>query len=91
MRRRAFIALVGSASVAWPIAISAQPAARVPRVGYLFSFVPAEGHHLWEACRQGMRELGYVEGQNVILEPRWADGHHHRLPGHHGWPVRVLV
>ena len=80
MRRRAFIALVGSASVAWPIAISAQPAARVPRVGYLFSFIPAEGHHLWEACRQGMRELGYVEGQNVILKPRWADGHHHRLP-----------
>jgi putative ABC transport system substrate-binding protein len=36
--------------------------------------------HLWEACRQGLRDLGYVEGRNIILEPRWADGHHERLP-----------
>ena len=80
IKRRVFIALVGGASAAWPDAAGAQIPARLPRVGYLFSFVPAEGQHLWEACRQGMRELGYVEGQNVILEPRWADGHHDRLP-----------
>jgi putative ABC transport system substrate-binding protein len=36
--------------------------------------------HLWEACRQGLRELGYAEGRNIVLEPRWADGHHERLP-----------
>jgi putative ABC transport system substrate-binding protein len=59
----------------------AQEAPRVPRVGYLFSFTPAEGRHLWEACRQGLRELGYVEGRNIILEPRWADGQYERLPG----------
>jgi putative ABC transport system substrate-binding protein len=80
MRRREFIALVGGALAAWPIASGAQIPARLRRIGYLFSFVPAEGQHLWEACRQGMRELGYAEGQNVILEPRWADGHHDRLP-----------
>ena len=80
VKRRAFIKLVGGAAIAWPFAARAQqPAARVPRVGYLFSFIPAEGRHLWEACRRGLRELGYVEGQNIVLEPRWADGHHERL------------
>jgi putative ABC transport system substrate-binding protein len=64
-----------------PLAALAQkPQARIPRVGYLFSFTPAEGQHLWEACRQGLRELGYVEGRNILLEPRWAEGRHDRLP-----------
>jgi putative ABC transport system substrate-binding protein len=56
----------------------AQQPKKVPRVGYVFSFTPAEGRHLWEACRQGLRELGYVEGQNIILEPRWAEGRYER-------------
>ena len=80
MKRREFITLVFGAAVARPITARAQqPASRVPRVGYLFSFTPAEGRHLWNACRRGLRELGYVEGQNIVLEPRWADGHHERL------------
>ncbi|MEO5699404.1 MAG: ABC transporter substrate-binding protein [Casimicrobiaceae bacterium] len=58
----------------------AQTSREIPRVAYLFSFAPAEGAHLWEACRLGLRELGYVEGRNIVLEPRWADGHHERLP-----------
>jgi putative ABC transport system substrate-binding protein len=49
-------------------------------VGYLFSFTAEEGRHLWEACRRGLRDLGYVEGQNIVLEPRWAEGRHERLP-----------
>jgi putative ABC transport system substrate-binding protein len=68
----------------WLAAVSsahAQQQPRIPKVGYLFSFTPAEGSHLWEACRQGLRELGYVEGRNIALEPRWADGRHERLPG----------
>jgi putative ABC transport system substrate-binding protein len=69
----------------------AQDAPRVPRVGYLFSFTPAEGRHLWEACRQGLRELGYVEGRNIILEPRWADGQYERLPGLAADLVRLNV
>src|SRR5215471_15237972 len=56
----------------------AQQPKKIPRVGYVFSFTPAEGRHLWEACRQGLRELGYVEGQNIILEPRWAEGRYER-------------
>jgi putative ABC transport system substrate-binding protein len=65
--------------LAAPLAAEAQSPA-IPRVGYLFSFTPVEGRHLWEACRHSLRELGYVEGQNVVRGPRWADGRHERLP-----------
>ena len=80
MKRREFITLLGGAAAACPLAARAQQPARMPRVGYLFSFIPSEGRHLWEACRQGLRELGYVEGESIALEPRWADGRHERLP-----------
>jgi len=53
---------------------------RSPRVGYLFSFTRLEGEHLWTACRQGLRDYGYVEGKNILLEPRWAEGRHEDLP-----------
>ena len=79
MRRREFITLLGGIA-ALPMAAHAQQQRRVPQVGYLFSFTQAEGRHLWEACRQGLRDLGYVEGQSIILEPRWADGRHEQLP-----------
>jgi putative ABC transport system substrate-binding protein len=80
MKRRAFVSAVGMSLLAAPLRLAAQQPQRVPRVGYLFSFTPAEARHLWEACRQGLRDLGYVEGRNIMLEPRWADGHHERLP-----------
>ena len=80
MKRRAFVFAVGMSLLGVPLRLAAQQPQRVPRVGYLFSFTPAEGRHLWEACRQGLRELGYVEGKNIVLEPRWADGRHERLP-----------
>jgi len=78
MDRRRFVAFLGGALAA-PFAVAQQPA-KVPRIGYLFSFVRSQGEHLWQACREGMRELGYVERRNVVLEPRWADGHHDRMP-----------
>jgi ABC-type uncharacterized transport system substrate-binding protein len=83
MRRREFITFLGGAAASpltWPIAVRAQRG-NVPSVGYLFSFTKAESQDLWQACRQGLRELGYSEGQNVILEPRWAEGQYERLPG----------
>jgi len=89
MRRRELLIASGVLFAA-PFAI-AQQAAKVPRVGYLFSFVRSQGEHLWEACRQGMRELGYVEGRNVVLEPRWADGHHERMPALVAELVRLKV
>src|SRR5512134_2007997 len=76
MNRRTVLMAV----LAAPLAGLAQ-SGRVPRVGYLFSFPRGEGEHLWKACRDGLRELGYVEGKNVVLEPRWADGDYKRLPG----------
>jgi len=81
MKRQAFVSAVGMSLLAAPLRLAAQQPQRFPRVGYLLSFTPAEARHLWEACRQGLRELGYVEeGQNIVLEPRWADGRHERLP-----------
>jgi putative ABC transport system substrate-binding protein len=80
VKRRAFITLLGGAAAAWPINADGQQPSTLPRVGYIFSFIPEEGQHFWEACRLGLRELGWIEGQNVALEPRWAHGQHERLP-----------
>ena len=77
--RRKLVIALGAGALA-PFSAIAQQPAKVPRVGYLFSFVPSQGEHLWEACRQGLRELGYVEGRNIVLEPRWTDGHNERMP-----------
>ena len=78
MRRREFIALVGGAA-AWPLGASAQQAAKVPRIGWLAGDL-APGQHLPEAFRQGLRDLGYVEGRNVAIEYRDAEGKSVRLP-----------
>ena len=90
IQRRSFV--TGMAAVmAAPSLGRAQQAAKIPRVGYLFSFTRAGGEHLWDACRDGLRELGYVEDRDVVLEPRWADGHHDRLPRLVGELVRMNV
>jgi putative ABC transport system substrate-binding protein len=81
MERRTFVTAAGMSILALPVPVVAQRGPRVPRVGYLFSFTPAAGRQLWEACRQGLRELGYVEGHTIALELRLADGRHDRLPG----------
>jgi putative ABC transport system substrate-binding protein len=61
-------------------AAEAQAPGKVPRVGYVFPRAPSEAHRLWDAARQGLRELGYVDGQNIALEVRWAEGRFERLP-----------
>jgi putative ABC transport system substrate-binding protein len=63
-----------------PLAVEAQPAGTVPRIGLLDSGSFAARASLWEAFRQGMRQLGYVEGQTVVFEARGADGKNERLP-----------
>ena len=79
LHRRPFLLGPLSVVLARPLAAGAQQ--KVPRVGYLFSFTPSTGQHLWEACRQGLRELGYREGRSIVLEPRWADGRHEGRTG----------
>jgi putative tryptophan/tyrosine transport system substrate-binding protein len=61
------------------LTVAAQPSAPVPRIGLLSLFSPALGESKAESFRQGLRELGYMEGQHMLLESRWAAGHLERL------------
>jgi putative ABC transport system substrate-binding protein len=78
MRRREFIAGLGTAAI-WPLAARAQLAA-LPVVGYLGAASASAYAHLNLAFNQGFNEAGLVEGQNVAIEYRWADGQYERLP-----------
>jgi putative ABC transport system substrate-binding protein len=69
MNRRGFIALVGATAVGWPVAAEAQQMARLPRVGYLGANA-GPNRHLSAAFRQGMRDLGYLEASNIVIEYR---------------------
>src|SRR5215471_8569845 len=68
MRRRDFMALLGSAAATWPLAAHAQPPAKIARIGIL------DDAPMWQAFRQALRELGYVEGQSIAYDYRYGDG-----------------
>src|SRR5262249_28103799 len=78
MNRRVLMALLGGA-VAWPLAARAQRPV-IPVIGYLHSGSSAPYAHLVAAFRQSLKEAGYVEGENVAIEYRWAEGRYDRLP-----------
>jgi putative tryptophan/tyrosine transport system substrate-binding protein len=80
MRRREFITALGGAA-AWPLVVQAQQkAAGSPVIGFLSLRTSVDSPLLVTALRQGLRETGYVEGQNLTVEYRWAEGHYDRLP-----------
>ena len=73
MRRRAFITLLGGAAVAWPVATRAQQQTRIPRIGII------DDSPRWNAFRHQLRDLGYLEGQNIAFDYAYGDGVPERL------------
>jgi putative ABC transport system substrate-binding protein len=94
LRRRDFMTLLGGAAATWPLAAVAQQPSKAV-VGFLSPQSAIASAHLLAAVRRGLNESGLIEGQNVAIEPRWAEGRYDRLPAlaaeliHH--PVTVLV
>ena len=79
MRRREFLAVIGGAAVLWPLAVRAQQGA-TPVIGFLSGQSPDAFARYADAFRQGLKATGYVDGENIAIEYRWAQGQNDRLP-----------
>jgi ABC-type uncharacterized transport system substrate-binding protein len=89
MNRRTFLCGLTLSTLSAPVAAEAQLAGKIARIGFLFGSSPSAAHGLVNAFQQGLRELGYVEGQNIIIEYRWAEGRFERFPDLAGELVRL--
>jgi putative tryptophan/tyrosine transport system substrate-binding protein len=81
MERRTFMAMLTGGIVVAPFAAEAQQAAKVPRIGFLGNSTAALEANLVGPFREGLRDLGYIEGRNILIEYRWAEGKNERFPG----------
>jgi len=79
LKRREFITLLGGAAAAWPLAARAQQE-KVAHIGFLGTSSPSLERHLVDGFREKLRELGHIEGENIVIEYRWAEGQDGRLP-----------
>ena len=91
MNRRTFLSALTGSLLAAPLAAGAQQVGKVSRIGYLSAGSDTANPRVREAFRQGLRELGWVEGQNIIIEYRWAEGRFDRLPDLAAELVRLKV
>ena len=83
MKRRELITLLGGAAapaILWPLVARAQQTGKVARIGFLGSATAVGSAKSVEAFRTGLRDLGYVEGKNIVIEFKWAEGNYERLP-----------
>jgi ABC-type uncharacterized transport system substrate-binding protein len=80
LRRREFMTLLGGAAAAWPLAARAQQPGKMYRIGFLGNSTAALEGSLVGSLREGLRDLGYVEGQNILIEYRWAEGQYEQFP-----------
>jgi putative tryptophan/tyrosine transport system substrate-binding protein len=90
LRRREFISLLGGAAATWPLAARAQQGT-MPVIGFLSSRSPGESAGVIAAFRQGLREVGFIEGDNLAIAFRWAEGHYDKLPALAGELVGLRV
>jgi putative ABC transport system substrate-binding protein len=80
VKRREFIMLFGAAAAAWPVVAGAQMQRKMARIGYLGAGTRTVSSNPRDAFLQGLRDLGYVEGQNFVFVDRYAEGQQERLP-----------
>src|SRR6516162_2662039 len=90
LRRREFITLLGGTAVSWPLRARAQPSPKIARIGFLGQTTQS-GAVALPRFRAGLRDLGYVEGQNILIDFRWAEGDYARLQDYAAELVRLRV
>src|SRR5215467_11081502 len=95
MRRRVFLSCIAGLAAAWPLAARAQQPAKLPTIGFIDPSSADEYEPFLAAFRRGLHETGFVEGNNVAIEYRWANGRYDRLAAFAAelvhMPVAVLV